>query len=133
MPVLDKSYFDYCLEQMKEYSTVFIFSDDIEWVENNLDYKRSIIVKNLEDYEEMWLMSLCKNNVMSNSSFSWWGSFLNKNKNKTVFVPSIWFGPKGPKSFYNIYEAEWNKINVKYSNGRLLHSKSKSFFKLFSK
>jgi hypothetical protein len=54
---------------------------------------------------------------MSNSSFSWWGSYLNKNINKKIYCPSVWFGPKGEKNFNDIYEDEWIRINVDYNNG----------------
>jgi hypothetical protein len=66
-------------------------------------------------------MSLCKNNIMSNSTFSWWGSFLNKNVNKIVYTPSIWFGPAGESNWEDIYIESWTKINVKYSDGLLKH------------
>jgi hypothetical protein len=59
---------------------------------------------------------------MSNSSFSWWGSFLNQNKDNKVFVPNIWFGPRGEKEFNNVYENEWKKINVKFNNGLLYYN-----------
>jgi hypothetical protein len=49
------------------------------------------------------------------------GSFLNKNKYKKIFVPSIWFGPSGEKNYQDIYEDVWIKINVKYENGKLIH------------
>ena len=118
LPVLDKSYFDYCVKYF-ENSDIFIFSNDKEWVKSNLNYSNSIIVEGLEDYEELWAISLCNHNIMSNSSFSWWGSYLNLNKNKKVFVPSIWFGPKGEKNYDSIYENDWVKINLNYKNGRL--------------
>ena len=69
----------------------------------------------------MWLMSLCKNNILSNSSFSWWASFLNKNLEKIVISPSIWFGDSGPKFYDDIFEKNWIKIKVKNKNGELIY------------
>ena len=121
LPVIDKTYIDESLKQNGSYTTLFIFSDDVEWIKQNLSYPNQIIVTGLEDYEELWLMSLCKNNIMSNSTFSWWGVFLNKNVNKKVYTPSIWFGPSGEYNWEDIYIESWTKINVKYSNGLLIH------------
>ena len=45
---------------------------------------------------------------------------LNQNENKKVFVPNIWFGPLGEKNFQDIYLDSWTRINVDYSNGRLI-------------
>jgi hypothetical protein len=121
LPVIDKTYIDEAIRQNGNYSTLFIFSDDVNWIKQNLSYPNQIIVTGLEDYEELWIMSLCKNNIMSNSTFSWWGSFLNKNEYKKIFVPSIWFGPSGEKKWEDIYIDSWIKISVKYSNGLLIH------------
>jgi hypothetical protein len=120
LPVIDKSYIDKSLKEIGNYSNVFIFSNDKEWVKENLNYENSTVVDGLEDYEELWSISLCNHNIMSNSSFSWWGSYLNLNENKKVFVPNIWFGPKGEKNYQVIYENKWIKINVKYENGKLI-------------
>lgn len=119
LPTLDKSYFDFCLSQLQNYDSVFVCSDDITWVKKNLNYKNMIVVENLEDWEELWLMSLCKNNILSNSSFSWWSSFLNKNQNKKVFVPNTWFGPDGETNFEDIFDKNHTKIKVKFRNGVL--------------
>lgn len=121
LPVIDKTYIDEALKQNGSYTTLFIFSDNVEWVKQNLSYPNQIIVTGLEDYEEMWFMSLCKNNITSNSTFSWWGGFLNQNINKKIYVPSVWFGPSGEYNWEDIYIDSWTKINVTYSNGLLIH------------
>jgi hypothetical protein len=119
LPVLDKSYFDFCVKEF-ENSNIFIFSNDKEWVKKNLNYNNSTVVEGLDDYEELWSISLCDHNIMSNSSFSWWGSYLNLNKSKKTYVPSVWFGPNGEKNYQDIYEDGWIKIEVKYINGTLI-------------
>ncbi len=123
LPVIDKTYIDECLRQIEEYSNIFIFSNDKEWCKENLNYNNSVVVEGLEDYEELWMMSLCNNNIMSNSSFSWWGSYLNENIDKQVYVPSIWFGPKGEKNYLDIYEEYHTIIDVVYDNGKLIFTK----------
>ncbi len=74
-----------------------LFTDDIGWVKNSfpsiLGGGNYIIVDNnhgAQSYHDMMLMSLCKHNIIANSSFSWWGSYLNKNPNKKVIAPEKW-------------------------------------------
>lgn len=119
-PVVSKSYVDTALKMIGEYSHIFIFTDDKTWVLENLENENFTIVDD-EDYNELWLMSMCKNNIISNSSFSWWGSFLNKNKTKRVIAPSIWFGDNGPKNYKDIYENNWEIINTKIKKGELVY------------
>ena len=72
----------------------FIFSDDINWAKDNLKIDDPIIFvsrANLQDYEELMLMTKCKHNIIANSSFSWWGAWLNNNPNKIVIAPKQWF------------------------------------------
>ncbi len=75
--------------------TLFIFSDDINWVMENLNlpYESVYVSHNTgnKSYEDMRLMSLCKHNIIANSSFSWWGAWLNDNKEKIVIAPQKWF------------------------------------------
>lgn len=78
-----------------ESPTLFIFSDDIEWVKENLKLPYDSIYvnhnKGRHSFEDMRLMSLCKHNVIANSSFSWWGAWLNNNSKKIVIAPDKWF------------------------------------------
>jgi hypothetical protein len=73
----------------------FVFSDDIAWVKNNLkiDFPHQYIDFNhgAESYNDMRLMSMCKHHIIANSSFSWWGAWLNPRKDKIVVAPKHWF------------------------------------------
>lgn len=76
--------------------TFFIFSDDMNWVEENLKinfpkyYIKNNTAKNTS-YIDMQLMSMCKHNIIANSTFSWWAAWLNTNQNKIVIAPKRWF------------------------------------------
>jgi len=73
----------------------FVFSDDIAWVKDNLKiYFTCRYVdhnQGTESYNDMRLMSLCQHHIIANSSFSWWGAWLNPNQEKIVIAPKKWF------------------------------------------
>jgi len=119
-PLISKSYIETALNMIGEYSHLFIFTDDKSWVLQNLNPENFTIVTD-DDYNELWLMSMCTNNIISNSTFSWWGSFLNKNKNKRIIAPSVWFGEGGPKNYKDIYENNWEIIKTKIKEGELVY------------
>jgi hypothetical protein len=72
----------------------YIFSDDLAWAKENLVFIDGITFVKLDDkvpdHEEMYLMSQCKHNIIANSSFSWWGAWLNQNTQKIVIAPKKW-------------------------------------------
>jgi hypothetical protein len=73
---------------------LFIFSDDIEWAQEHLklDYPVTYVSNGTyPDYEELFFMSVCSHNIIANSSFSWWGGWLNNNPGKIVIAPKKWF------------------------------------------
>ena len=68
--------------------------------------------KNLEDWEQMLLMSLCHHNIIANSSFSWWSAYFNSWEDKIVCYPSVWFGEVAKNNTKDLCPPEWVKINV---------------------
>jgi len=70
----------------------FIFSDDTEWCKNNLSFidKKQIITGTTHSWEDLYLMSKCKHQIIANSTFSWWGAWLNLNPEKIVIAPKRW-------------------------------------------
>jgi hypothetical protein len=72
-----------------------VFSDDIEWVKNNLqiDFPHQYVDHNhgAESYNDMRIMSMCKHHIIANSSFSWWGAWLDPRADKIVVAPAGWF------------------------------------------
>lgn len=97
----------------KEENTVFyFFSNEIEWVRENLKVKNGVYIKQsmfqqYEDWYDMFLMSCCKHNIIANSTFSWWGAWLNQNPKKIVIAPKKWFnGTETP----DICPPDWVRI-----------------------
>lgn len=72
----------------------FIFSDDIDWVAENLKISGEVFYASSKKInmpeEELILMSKCEHNIIANSTFSWWGAWLNQNPNKNVIAPKRW-------------------------------------------
>lgn len=66
----------------------------------------------ISDWEQLLLMANCDNNIIANSTFSWWGAYLNQNTKKLVCYPKIWFGPhpNAPKDVADLFPNEWQKI-----------------------
>ena len=103
------------MRQMIKYPFFYIFSDDFEWVHKNLKLSNDCLCVefNSNSHEDLRLMSQCKHHITANSSFSWWGAWLNPRKNKIVLSPDPWF--KDPLHNPNdIIPSEWIKIPVSY-------------------
>jgi hypothetical protein len=117
-PQQSNEYFKKAVETIGAEKTFLIFSDEIKKVKSsmlfeNLNINHIIYIEGQDPYEDLSLMSRCENNIISNSSFSWWAAFLNKNSKKTVIHPTKWFtkayakqiGSSLPPS--NLFPKEW--------------------------
>ncbi len=85
------------------------FSDDIEWVKEQFKEMKDIYFISdygqFEDYEELMIMSSCRSNIIANSTFSWWGAWLNRNPQKLVIAPKKWISTQK-----NIIPDDWITI-----------------------
>lgn len=95
--VCDLSYYTSAMDYFsdKVYNAfIYIFSDDIEWVKQNLKipFAHHFVDNNYNNNNmDLLLMSKCKHHIIANSSFGWWGAWLNNNPNKIVVAPVKWF------------------------------------------
>jgi hypothetical protein len=112
-PVQNMNYFMKAIKKMPKDCVFLILSDDIDWCKQNFPDlpEKFRFVEGNKDYEDLYIMSHCKNNIICNSTFSWWGAWLNDNKNKIVVAPDKWFG----KAYANwntddLYCEGWIKI-----------------------
>jgi hypothetical protein len=93
-------------------NTKFIFfSDDINWVKENFVGEHIYYSSFNDELQDFKLMSECHNNIIANSTFSWWASYLNRNPNKTVVGPKKWFGPAGHQDTQDIIPNNWVTID----------------------
>lgn len=95
----------------------FVFSNDEdwtkEWLEGNFQGKDFVLVQGSTEetgYLDMYLMSRCNHHILANSSFSWWGAYLNPSKDKTVIAPARWFNNQDCR---DIYTPEMLRISSK--------------------
>ncbi len=113
--ILPLSYYYRAMELLKKkYGEVhfYFFSDDIRWVKENIDIPEAGFISgtiSANHFEDLYLMSQCRHQVIANSSFSWWAAWLNDHTGKTVIAPKRWFN-KGPKDTYDLYPEGWIRI-----------------------
>jgi len=102
----------------------FFFSDDIDWVKNNfLHIENSNFIENNNkkdtqwstkgDVEDLMLIKSCKHQIIANSTYSWWGAWLNNNSDKLVYYPEQWFENTTAQTNFEsnkFIPKNWNKI-----------------------
>ena len=110
--VCTERYFSRAIEKINEKvknPRFFIFSDDIKWVKENMQFPEGTEFETGDDpvWEKLRLMYECKHFIISNSTFSWWAQYLSRNENKVVIAPTIW---KNSYQNDDIYEDSWTLV-----------------------
>lgn len=98
-----------------EYFKLIVFSDDIAWCKENINGENVYYSENNSNYVDMCMMSLCNHNIIANSSFSWWGAYLNSSPNKVVVCPKDYVGYTDTTHQFinnNYYPETWNSMVV---------------------
>lgn len=103
--VADVAYYQRALKTLFKHrpnATIFVFSDNIELVKKELNLPETVhcIPAEVDEQQTMYLGSLCKNFVISNSSFSWWMQYLSRYDDKLVIAPSRWYARPCPCDIY---------------------------------
>ena len=113
MPI---EYYESAIDLLPSSQKIMVFSDDIEFCKRHLkEGDRFLFSENKNEYEDLSLMASCEHNIIANSSFSWWGAWLNKNPNKIVVSPhhTQWFSETNIiKDPIDLLPLEW--VKVKY-------------------
>jgi len=102
------------IRQKKDNCKFFVFSDDINWVKENLELSNATYVDwnhGEESYMDLKLMSSCKHNILSNSTFSLWGAWLNNNPEKEVIAPLKWHNEHNDQTYKMYLDSKWNIID----------------------
>lgn len=109
-------YYEKAVERIQIFAKdveIFVFSDDIDWVKKNLKIvgvpMTYVSSMGFSAEQELFLMSQCKYNITANSTFSWWGAWLNSNPNKIVVTPEKWF-LSGSMSEKDLIPSTWIKL-----------------------
>jgi hypothetical protein len=106
--ICNKEYYKSALEKFNGINNIFIFTDDTAWVNENLRFDNIILIKN-HPAIDLLMISKSKNLILSNSTFSWWGAYLNKDSvKKTVVVPKKWFNTNSME--FKGYIDDWIKL-----------------------
>jgi hypothetical protein len=120
-PVVTKEFIHKALEHIPNKEHVYVVSDDVPWCRENINLPNITFV-GYTTWEALWLLTLCKHFVISNSTFSWWGAYLGEKPDSIIVAPENWFGPGvHSRGHYetDIYQQNWIKVPTYWDNGEI--------------
>jgi len=91
-PIIAMRYFKKAINLIGHEKRFLIVSDDIDWCKTQFKGSNFFFVEKQSAILDIYIQTLCTNNIISNSTFGWWGAWLNKNPDKIVICPTPWFG-----------------------------------------
>ncbi len=101
------------MKHMPDDCVYIVCSDDLEWCHKNFKGDKFFFADGLGPAEQLYIQSLAHHNIISNSSFSQWGAFLNEHDDKIIVAPRRWFGYKATRPSSNIYRKDWTIVDNK--------------------
>jgi hypothetical protein len=108
-PTCSREYFEKAMEYFPEDALFVVFSNQIDECKSLLSgMSRNLrFIEGEDHFSDLYLMSLCKHNIIANSSFSWWGAYLNPNPDKQVIAPKTWFNPAYEPNTQDLLPEGW--------------------------
>lgn len=110
---LPVDYYYRALQLLKPHQPIIVFSDDAEWCKENFKPVRQVIFsEGNSDIEDLCLMSCCRDFIISNSTFAWWGAYLGNSEGKVIIAPDKWYAGKLAQthSEKDVVPSTWMKI-----------------------
>ena len=110
-PTCSPEYYSEAMSRFSDQKIKFlVFSDDIDWCRTQFLGDQFVFIDSGSPYSDLKIMTQCDHHIIANSSYSWWGAWLNPKENKRVIAPSRWFGPEINKDSSEIYCQGWEVI-----------------------
>lgn len=133
-PFLNEDYYERCFARLGEINDYVVCSDDIQWCKaffpRRFPKKRFFFVEGESAMNQLYVHALCKNNIMSNSSFSWWSAWLNPSVGKRVLAPSMWLGCElkaAGLDWSDVYFEGVEIVKSKYAFSQAVNAHSRHF------
>jgi hypothetical protein len=118
IPFLGLDYFGLAMDHFSADSLFVVFSDRIGWCKKNFSEKfpdrKFIFIEENDHIQDLFLLSMMKNHILSNSTYSWWGAYLNTNPEQRVCVPDKWLVPRFNVVVDDFYMPQWIKIEHEF-------------------
>lgn len=133
-PFCGKSFFSNAMKIFQNKDVNFLVSsDDIKWCKNNIKGNNVFYVENSYPLMDLYVQTICQHNIISNSSFSWWGAYLNPNPNKIVVAPQRWYGMALRLNTQDLLPKEYIILPCKYSPSMFIKAVLKTIKQIVSR